>query len=157
MLQPSTLRLPSSSPGDFRRPGGASLRSACPHDTSLCERSRYLFSLACVVYPASQHIFNSVCSPLSCVHCGLFFFFFLLGFIFPLCFFLGLYTCWSFVSFCYFAVSCYFVVSPLSFSVSAFISCFMELLAFIEGSSFEVLLLMVDCLGAANYSFFLIN
>jgi hypothetical protein len=58
---------------------------------------------------------------------------------------------------CYFAVSCYFTVSPLSFSVSAFISCFMELLAFIEGSSFEVLLLMVDCLGAANYSFFLIN
>ena len=84
MLQPSTLRLPSSSPGDFRRPGGASLRSACPHDTSLCERSRYLFSLACVVYPASQHIFNSVCSPLSCVHCGLFFFFFPVRLYFPI-------------------------------------------------------------------------
>ena len=65
-------RLPNSSPGDFWRPGGAAPRSACPQ-TLHCVQNQVPSPLAGVAYPTSQHVFNRVCPPLYCVHCGLFF------------------------------------------------------------------------------------
>lgn len=84
-----------------------------------------LFTVSLSIFSALSIVFCAVSSAA---------FFFCYGFICLLHFFLELYLL-MFHFILFFAVSCYFILSPLSISVSTFNSCFMEVFALFKGGS----------------------